>query len=44
MAGKKPTKAQLTKAAKVLQNSHSREKNETKAANLLAKARWGKKK
>ena len=36
---KKPTKAQLSKAGKVLQNPHSMEKNETKAAKILAAGR-----
>jgi len=35
----KPTKKQLSQAGKVLQNPHSREKNETKAAKTLAAGR-----
>jgi len=36
---KKPTKAQLSNAGKVLRNPHSREANETKAAKTLAAGR-----
>lgn len=39
---KKPTKAQLSWAGKTLQNPHSREKNETKAAKILAAGRKNK--
>jgi hypothetical protein len=44
MAGKRPTKEQASKAARVLSNPHSREINETKAAKILAARRWGKNK
>lgn len=40
---KKPTQAQLSRAGKALQNPHTREVNETKAAKTLAAARWHKK-
>lgn len=36
---KRPTKAQLSKAGKQLQNPHTREKNDTKAAKILAAGR-----
>jgi hypothetical protein len=36
---KKPSKAQLSKAGTALQNPHTREKNETKAAKTLAAGR-----
>jgi hypothetical protein len=40
---KKPTKAEASKAGKILSNPHSREVNEAKAAKVLAARRWGKK-
>jgi hypothetical protein len=43
MTDKKPTKAQLTKAGKGLQNKHTPEKKESGYARTLAKARWAKK-
>ena len=43
MAGK-PTKKQLSSAGRKLQNPRTREKDETKAAKLLARARWSEKK
>ncbi len=36
---KRPTKKQLSKAGKMLRNPHTREKNETKAAKVLAAGR-----
>lgn len=36
---KRPSKAELSKAGKALQNPHTREKNETKAAKTLAAGR-----
>lgn len=39
---KRISRARLSRAAKVLQNPHSREAKESKAARLLARARWGK--
>ncbi len=36
---KRPTKAQLSKAGKMLQNPHTPEKKETKAAKILAAGR-----
>ena len=35
----RPSRSQLSKAGKVLQNPHSREKNESKAARILAAGR-----
>ena len=40
---KKPTKEQLSEAGKKLQNPHTREKEETKAAKTLAAGRKPKK-
>ena len=40
---KKPTKKQLSEAGKKLQNPHTREKEETKAAKTLAAGRKHKK-
>jgi len=34
------SKARLSNAAKILRNPHSREAKESKAAKLLARARW----
>lgn len=41
MSEKRPTKAQLSKAGKQLQNPHTREANERKAAQILRRGRRG---
>ncbi len=43
MAGKKPTKKQLSQAGKDLRNPHTREAKESQAAKILAAGRRKKK-